>query len=74
MAVNKVVLDGVVNLDLSGDGISPEDLRLGVTAHDKTGAAIVGTNENCEDLNAELETQASLIEQIVAALDGKAQQ
>lgn len=46
---NKVVLnrpDGEeVLIDISGDSVAPETLGKGVTAHDKTGAPIVGTAE-----------------------------
>lgn len=41
--VNKVEYFGQTLLDLSGDGITPSDLRSGVTAHDRSGAPITGT-------------------------------
>lgn len=42
--VSKVVLaNGTVLMDLTGDTITAADLLDGVTAHDKTGAAITGT-------------------------------
>ncbi len=43
MGVSKVVLDGEVKLDLTGDTIAAADLKKGVTAHDKSGNAITGT-------------------------------
>lgn len=43
MPVNKVIYDGNTLIDLSGDTVSPDKLMEGVTAHDKTGAQIVGT-------------------------------
>lgn len=44
MAVNKVELsDGTVLMDLSGDTVNAETLAEGVTAHDASGAEIVGT-------------------------------
>ena len=44
MANNKVQLaDGTVLLDLTGDTVDAEHLMQGYTAHDKSGAAIVGT-------------------------------
>lgn len=44
MANNKVVLaNGTVLLDLTGDTVDAEHLMQGYTAHDKSGAAIVGT-------------------------------
>lgn len=41
---NKFVYHGTVKFDLTGDTIEPSDLKSGVTAHDKTGAQITGTN------------------------------
>lgn len=40
----KVVLGDEVLIDLTADTITAEDLKKGVTAHDKSGAAITGTN------------------------------
>lgn len=42
MAVNKVVFGSEVLIDLTGDTITPDKLASGYTAHDKSGAAIVG--------------------------------
>ena len=41
--VNKVVVDGAVKLDLSMDSVTANTLAKGATAHDKSGAPIVGT-------------------------------
>ena len=41
--VNHVVINGVTKLDLRGDTISASDLAQGITAHDRSGAPIVGT-------------------------------
>lgn len=43
MAVNKVVLNDVVKLDLTADTVTPETLAEGVTAHDAAGNPITGT-------------------------------
>ena len=43
MAVNKVVINDNTVLDLTGDTVTPTDLREGVTAHDATGMQITGT-------------------------------
>lgn len=43
--VNKLIVGTEVKLDLSGDTIVASDLKKGVTAHDKSGAPITGTNE-----------------------------
>lgn len=73
MAVNKVVYSGKTLIDLSSDTVTPETLAKGVTAHDKTGAAIVGTYEGgAEDLGAVLTEQEQLIASLRTALQGKA--
>ena len=43
MAVNKVMLGDAVQLDVSGDTVTPETLAEGVTAHNAAGERIVGT-------------------------------
>ena len=43
MAVNKVVYNGETLVDLTNDSVTPETLAEGVTAHDASGAVIVGT-------------------------------
>lgn len=43
MPLNKIVVNDVVKLDLTEDTVTPATLAKGVTAHDKTGAEIVGT-------------------------------
>lgn len=53
--VNKVIVGTETKLDLSGDTIVPGDLKAGVTAHDKSGAPITGTNDfdvNSQDATA----------------------
>ena len=44
MAVNKVIYGTTVLVDLTEDTVTPADLSEGVTAHDKSGALITGTN------------------------------
>ena len=41
--VNKVVINGEIVLDLSGDSVTADRLAKGYTAHDKSGAVITGT-------------------------------
>lgn len=41
--VNKVIVGGVVKIDLTADTVSVDKLLKGVTAHDKSGAPIIGT-------------------------------
>ena len=43
MAINKVVLGDQTLIDLTSDTVTPDTLAVGATAHDKTGAPIVGT-------------------------------
>lgn len=42
--VNKVIYGGTTLIDLTADTITASDLQSGVTAHDKSGATITGTN------------------------------
>ena len=43
MAVNKIVIDNEVKIDLTADTVSPSTLASGITAHDKSGNIITGT-------------------------------
>ena len=43
MAVNKIVINNEVKLDLTADTVSPSTLASGITAHDKSGNIITGT-------------------------------
>lgn len=45
MAINKVVYDNRTLIDLTSDSVTPEILKKGYTAHDKSGTIIVGTFE-----------------------------
>lgn len=45
MAVNKVVINDDIKIDLTSDTVSPDTLSKGITAHDKSGEVIVGTME-----------------------------
>jgi hypothetical protein len=44
MAKSKIIFGGQTLIDLTGDTITPDKLAKDVTAHDKSGEAIVGTN------------------------------
>ncbi len=44
--INKLVLNGVTEFDISGDTVAPETLLRGVTAHDRSGASITGIADN----------------------------
>lgn len=43
MAINKVVYNAQVLIDLTGDTVAADKLAKGVTAHDKSGTPITGT-------------------------------
>lgn len=43
MSYNKVIYNAQVLIDLTEDTVTPSSLLEGVTAHDKSGAPIVGT-------------------------------
>ena len=73
MEVSHVIYGGKTLIDLTGDTVTPETLVKGATAHDKTGAAIVGTYEGgTEDLDTVLAEQEQLIAALRTALEGKA--
>lgn len=44
MAINKVIYGGETLIDLTGDTITADKLAKGVTAHDKSGVQITGSN------------------------------
>lgn len=46
MPINKIVVNDEIKLDLTADTVTPETLAEGVTAHDKSGAPIVGTMQS----------------------------
>lgn len=55
MAVNKVIYGGNVLIDLTKDTVTTDKLASGITAHDKSGTIITGTNTydaNTQDATA----------------------
>ena len=44
-AINKIIYNGNTLIDLTSDTVTPASLAYGVTAHDKSGAIITGTND-----------------------------
>lgn len=69
--VTKVVYGGKVLIDLTGDTVTPGTLLTGTTAHDKSGAAITGTMEASEVVNAqERSVVPSVEEQVVLPEEG----
>jgi hypothetical protein len=76
MPTNKVEYFGKVLIDLTEDSVTPDTLAEGVTAHDKSGALIVGTMQSggggsSEDLNAVLTEQENLIAELQEILGNK---
>ena len=69
--VNKVVYGGKVLIDLTEDTVSPDTLLTGTTAHDRSGASIIGTMEASEAVNAqERSVTPSGEEQVVLPEEG----
>lgn len=51
MAVNKVIANGKVLIDLTGDTVTAGSLKKGVTSHGKTGEIITGTLDQSEEID-----------------------
>lgn len=58
---NKVVFGGDILIDLTADTITPSDLASGVTAHDKSGAVITGTNTYDSDTSEDTAAVAEIL-------------
>ena len=61
MAVNKVIYGGNTLIDLTSDTITASDLASGVTAHDKSGAVITGTNTYDSDTSEDTAAVAEIL-------------
>lgn len=59
--VNKVVYGGKTLIDLTADTITAGDLAVGVTAHDKSGAAITGTDTRDSDTSEDTAAVAEIL-------------
>lgn len=59
--VNKVIYGGTTLIDLTADTITAADLQSGVTAHDKSGAAITGTNTYDSDTSDDTAVVAEIL-------------
>jgi hypothetical protein len=59
--VNKVIYGGTTLIDLTGDTITAADLQSGVTAHDKSGATITGTNTYDSDTSEDNAVVAEIL-------------
>lgn len=72
MAINKVVYGGDTLVDLTSDTVTPDTLVVGNTAHGADGEEVAGANPYEKTAtDTEVQTQADLIAQIGAALEGK---
>ena len=60
--VNKVIIGKEVKLDLTADSVTPDKLAKGITAHDKTGAPITGTNTKDVDSSDATAAVAEMLE------------
>lgn len=59
--VNKVIYGGRTIIDLTADTVTADDLAKGVTAHDKSGAAITGTDTRDSDTSADTATASEVL-------------
>lgn len=59
--VNKVIYGGNTLIDLTADTITAADLASGVTAHDKSGASITGTNTYDSDTSDDTAAVAEIL-------------
>lgn len=59
--VNKVVYGGQTIIDLTADTITAGDLVAGVTAHDKSGATITGTDTRDSDTSKDTAAVAEIL-------------
>ena len=69
--VNQVIVNSETILDLTEDTVTAVDLAEGVTAHDKGGAAIVGTVEVCSPKSNIGDISISFVESTVLGSDYK---
>lgn len=62
MANNKIIFGGETLIDLTGDTVTADKLAQGVTAHDKSGEIITGTNTFDADTQDATAAQAEILE------------
>ena len=67
---NKVIYGGKVLIDLTTDTVTADKLAEGITAHDKSGAIITGTNTFDADTGDANATAAELLESKTAYVRG----
>lgn len=59
--VNKVIYGGQTLIDLTADTVTAGDLASGVTAHDKSGATIIGTDTRDSDTSEDTAAVAEIL-------------
>lgn len=59
--VNKVVFGGKTLIDLTADTVTDDKLASGITAHDKSGAAITGTSTKDSDTSEDTAAVAEIL-------------
>jgi len=59
--VNKVIVNGVTKIDLTGDTVSASSLLRGVTAHDKSGSPITGSCTYDSDTSSATASAAEIL-------------
>lgn len=69
--VNQVVVNGETVLDLRADTVTPETLKKGYKAHDKSGAAIVGIMEAGVDTSDATATAKDMVKGKTAYVKGQ---
>lgn len=58
---NKIIINGETKIDLSSDTITAANLAEGITAHDKSGAPITGTNTYDSDTSDDTAAVAEIL-------------
>lgn len=59
--INKVVYNGTTLIDLTSDTITPDKILSGYTAHDKSGAPVIGTNTYDSDTSEDTVAVAEML-------------
>lgn len=70
MAINKVIYGGTTLIDLTSDTVSAANLAYGITAHDKSGTVITGTNTYDADTTDATAVAAEILATKTAYVNG----